>query len=409
MTVNSGTNQTCDPPYPIPKGLRIIPLDQLDLRSDAEVDAIIKSAPPVTSTKNLWFFWNSGYDDLHPYAKRNVRTWHRRFSRQGWTIRVMDLEPESSGYIGNWIDIRNPNNVPMAFTNGVLDGEFATQHYSDLVRFPLLLKYGGIYTDVGFMQIGDLDRLWEETIANPQSPFEVLSYNAGGPRDYSLLNYFMGSLPENKFWQACHDLLLKLWEGKANTEGLHGHPLLKGLPLMGESFSKSGDTSLSERLTDYIIQGQAITMVMSTVDKERGWNGPEYVTKKIFAPDYMVGSQLINEYTNWNGVQAFNLMSLKVARLGEPESDDQKLARKIAEDCLTRSFGFKLAHGLIVQVLGPTLGSLWRKHEGSDVVEGTYAQWLRYGMERWCPDHLPQREDYELLEPVKVGSLLREE
>ena len=45
---------------------------------------------------------------------------------------------------------------------------------------------------------------------------------------------------------------------------------------------------------------------------------------------------------------------------------------------MQRSFGFKLAHGLILRVFGDTLGKLWRKHEGSDDVQGTYAHWLRF-------------------------------
>ncbi|CCF35671.1 capsule polysaccharide biosynthesis protein [Colletotrichum higginsianum] len=394
--------------YPIPTGLHPIPLDRLDQRADDQVDNAIRNPPPVTSAKNLWFFWNSGYDHLHPYAKRNVRTWHRRFSPQGWTVRVVDLEPQSRSYVGNWIDVQDPGVVPRAFTEGTLDGEFAKQHYSDLVRFPLLVKYGGVYTDVGYMQIGDLDRLWNETIANPDSPYEVLSYNAEGGRSYSLMNYFIGSLPGNTFWQACHELFIELWKGKTNTEGLHLHPLLRGIPLMGQSLTKAGHEGLSQRLTDYIIQGQVITMVMSIVDEEAGWDGPAYVSEKIFAPEYMVGSQLINEYTKWNGVRAFELMSQKVPEPGTPESEDQKLARTIVEDCFARSFGFKLAHGLIVQVLGETLGSSWRKHEGSDNIEGTYAHWLRYGMERWCPDHLPDPESFERIEPVKKGPLLRD-
>ncbi|KAI8711495.1 hypothetical protein NCS52_01413300 [Fusarium sp. LHS14.1] len=397
------------PPYPlysIPKGVYAIPDDELDLRSDAEVDDTIKSLRPVTSPKNVWFFWNSGYENLHPYAKRNVRAWHRRLSKKGWEIRVVDLDPKSAGYIGNWIDLDDPNIVPEAFKNGTLDGEFAKQHYSDLVRFPLLVRHGGVYTDVGFMQIGDLDRLWNETVANADSPYEVLSYNADGPRNYSLTNYFIASLPGNAFWQACQDLLLKLWEGRTNTEGLYKHPLIKGIPLLGETFTAAGHEEISRRLTDYIIQGQVITMVMSTVDEERGWDGPEYTSTKIFAPEYMVGSQLINEYTNWNGPKAFELMSLKLPEPGQPESDDQKLAREIVENCLSRSFGFKLAHGLIVQVLGETLGSLWRKNVGSDDVEGTYAHWLRYGIERWNQHDLPTPEAFEKLEPVKRGPLL---
>ncbi|KAF6805070.1 capsule polysaccharide biosynthesis protein [Colletotrichum sojae] len=409
MTVLTPTKGTDSSLYPIPPGLHSIPLDQLDLRPDAKIDNAITNPPPVTSAKNLWFFWNAGYDNLHPYAKRNVRTWHRRFSPQGWTVRVVDLEPHSPGYIGNWIDLQDPDVVPDAFREGTLDGEFAKQHYSDLVRFPLLVKYGGIYTDVGFMQIGDLDRLWNETIANSESPYEVLSYTPDHGKAYGLMNYFIGGLPGNPFWQACQELFIELWKGKTNTEGLHAHPLLRGIPLLGQTFTQAGNAGFSEKLTDYITQGQVITMVMSIVDDERDWNGPAYTTEKIFAPDYMVGSQLINEYTSWNGVKAFELMSQSLPESGSVESEDQKLARTIVEDCFKRSFGFKLAHGLILQVFGDTLGSLWRKHEGSDNVPGTYAHWLRYGMERWCPDHLPETEVFERLEPVKTGPLLRDE
>ena len=46
---------------------------------------------------------------------------------------------------------------PRAFVEGRIGGEHAAQHTSDLVRFPLLLRYGGVYAvsfatdfDLGF-------------------------------------------------------------------------------------------------------------------------------------------------------------------------------------------------------------------------------------------------------------------
>ena len=80
----------------------------------------------------------------------------------------------------------------------------------------------------------------------------------------------------------------------------------------------------------------------------------------------------------WNGQKAFDLMSLSLPKEGEVESAEQKQAREIVEACLQRSFGFKLAHGLILRVFGDTLGTFWRKHEGSNDVQGTFAHWLRY-------------------------------
>ena len=165
---------------------------------------------------------------------------------------------------------------------------------------------------------------------------------------------------------------------------------------------------VSRMLTDYIIQGHVNTMVMGLVDEEDGWNGPQYTADHVYAIDYMVGSQLINEFTAWKGQRAFDLMSLSLPRNGETENEDQQEARQIVEACLSRSFAFKLAHGLILRVMGDTLGSLWRKHVGSDNIPGTYAHWLRHGTIYWNQKELPPRLEFTVTEPLKRGPLLRE-
>lgn len=371
---------------------------------------------------SVFFFWHSGYSSMHPYAQRTVRAWYRRFSPSGWHIYVLNRQPNSLLNVANYLTLTDPIIFPAAFINGTLGGDHAPQHTSDLVRFPLLLKYGGVYADVGLMPIGDVNALWEATVGDPNSPYEVLSYNSGQGTEYSLMNYFLCSRAHNPFFQRCHDMLLALWAsdgGRSSTEGMHASPLLAGIPMMGvqsnltikdeNGVQTHGPAEVSKLLTDYIIQGQVITMVMSLVDAETGWNGPKYVSKHVYAPDYMEGSQLINELTAWDGPKAFKLMSLSLPLPGGVESDEQREAREIVEACLSRSFHFKLAHGLIVRVLGETLGSLWRTHEGSDVVDGTYAAWLRHGVCYWCPDApLPESVKFEAIEPVKRGPLLRE-
>ncbi|KAI1484968.1 hypothetical protein F5X96DRAFT_662014, partial [Biscogniauxia mediterranea] len=72
--------------------------------------------------------------------------------------------------------------------------------------------------------------------------------------------------------------------------------------------------------------------------------------------------------------------------------------------------GLSSRRGLILKVLGPTLSSLWRDNEGSDDVPGTYAHWLRHGtMMYWCQDQLPDRLDFQVIEPYKRGPLLKGE
>jgi len=400
--------------YPLPAGLHIIPTHLLDLRPDSEIDHDLLHPKPISDEKNIWFFWHSGYMQMHPYTQRNIRAWHRRFSQQGWTIRVLDRLPSSPLNVANFLDISDPGTFPRAFVDGTIGGDYAPQHTSDLVRWPLLLKYGGVYADVGMIQIGNLDRIWRETVGNPASRFKVLSYNID---EHSLTNYFLVSGRNNPLFARCHQLLLELWAadgGKTSTEGMHSSPLLKGIPLMGGSFTieegerKIGTEEVSRMLTDYIIQGQVTTMVMGLVDEEDGWDGPKYVAEHVYGIDFMVGSQLINDMTGWNGQKAFDLMSLSLPKEGEVESPEQKQAREIVEACLQKSFGFKLAHGLILRVFGDTLGSLWRKHEGSDNVLGTYAHWLRHGTMYWSQDGIPPTLEFKVIGPFKSGPLLRE-
>ncbi|KAL1858585.1 hypothetical protein Plec18170_002785 [Paecilomyces lecythidis] len=403
--------------YPIPKGLHIIPFDLLDLRPDDEIDHDLFHPQPVTSEKNIWFFWHQGYGNMRPYAKRNVRAWHRRFSKLGWTIRVLDRQPLSPLNVANFLDISDPGTFPQAFVDGTIGGEYAPQHTSDLVRWPLLLKYGGVYADVGLIQIGDLDRLWRETVGDPTSRFEVIAYNTGSVEERSLSNYFLCSGRNNPLFARCHRLFLELWAadgGKTSTEGMHQSPLLKGVPLIGGWFTIENEDGTvinakdsAKILTDYIIQGQVMTMVMGLVDEEDGWDGPKYVSEHVYVIEFMEGSQLINSFTQWNGRKAFELMSLPLPEKSEEESAAQSKAREIVEACLQKSFGFKLAHGLILRVFKETLGSLWRDNEGSDNVPGTYAHWLRHATMYWNQDDVPPALKFKPMAPLKRGSLLR--
>ncbi|CAG9949911.1 unnamed protein product [Clonostachys rosea f. rosea IK726] len=405
--------------YPIPQGLHKVPDYLFDNRPDAEIDAELLNPPPVKDVKNVWFFWHSGFSSMHGYTQRNVRAWYRRLSKSGWVIRVLDRQPSSPLNIDQFLDTSDPETFPKAFVDGAIGGTYGIQHTSDLVRWPLLLKYGGVYADVGMLQIGDLDRLWNKTLGNPESPYEVLAYYNGNETRHEVTNYLLASTPNNPLFARCHKLFLALWAedgGKTSTDGMHASPLMKPLPLMKapvtlefeEDGKKYGHEEVSKLLTDYIIQCQTLTLVMGLVDEEDGWNGPEYTAKHLFAIEYMEGSQLINVFTGWNGPKAWELMSLPLPKEGETETEEQKKAKEIVQGCLQRSWGFKLAHGLIVRVMGPTLGSLWRANPGSDNVPGTYAHWLRYGIEHWSPDHDPASLELKVLPPIKKGSLLKE-
>ncbi|KAL8935219.1 MAG: hypothetical protein Q9216_005529 [Gyalolechia sp. 2 TL-2023] len=148
--------------------------------------------------------------------------------KQGWKIRVLDRLPSSPLNEERFLDTTDPGTFPRAFIDRTIAGDYAPQHTSDLVRWPLLLRYGGVYADVGLLQIGDLDRLWN---ANDRRPG-------------------LG----------------------VDTEGMYRNPLLRGVPLMEGSFTideqggrKIGPEEVCRLVTDYIIQGQVMTLVMGLV------------------------------------------------------------------------------------------------------------------------------------------------
>jgi hypothetical protein len=122
----------------------------------------------------------------------------------------MDMSPGSKSNIANFLDVTNPTLFPKAFCEGTITGTYKLQHTSDLMRWPLLLKYGGVYTVAGMIQISGLDRLWDATIGDLDSAWAVLSYSPNGDTKYSLTNYFLGSLPRNPLFARCHALLMAL-------------------------------------------------------------------------------------------------------------------------------------------------------------------------------------------------------
>jgi hypothetical protein len=46
-------------------------------------------------------------------------------------------------------------------------------------------------------------------------------------------------------------------------------------------------------------------MVMGLVDEENNWYGPKYMTEHVYAIEFIVGAQLINDLAMWNGPREF--------------------------------------------------------------------------------------------------------
>ncbi|KAF2736286.1 hypothetical protein EJ04DRAFT_511125 [Polyplosphaeria fusca] len=364
--------------------------------------ALTSPEPPTRASKNIFAFWNTGLSTLPPYLLRNVVAWYRRFAPLGWNIYVLDNVPGSPLNVSHYIDTTSTSIVPEAYINGALSGQFAAQHTSDLIRYPLLLKYGGAYLDVGILQFGDLDWLWTQHIANPASPRDFAGFTMGLFPEISIVNFAMMCTPDNPLVARAHYILLQVWQGKTNTTGAHLHSLVAHCPLMRVPHEVAVDDEGEGKMvindqvmTDYAIQIQCMGSAQRWIDDEDNWNGPEYVKEKCWLYSMIEGAMTQEQIANWSGKRQFDVLSLPLPGPGEKASEDQRLARQIVETAVGQSWCIKLGHGFSAKLFGEdTLGMRWRKHGGSDCKEGTYAGWLRWA-EVNCRQDVP-------MEPMKI-------
>ncbi|KAF1938428.1 hypothetical protein EJ02DRAFT_457884 [Clathrospora elynae] len=387
--------------------------------SPTSVDGLLPQALtspklPSHGSKSIFAFWHSGIHALPPYLLHNVIAWYRRFSPLGWSIYVLDTVLGSPLNVFNFIDTTSASVVPAAFTNGTIDGDYAAQHTSDLVRYPLLLKYGGVYLDVGILQFGDLDRLWNEHISNPASPYDFAGFTMGDAPELQIVNFALMSGARNPLICRAHHILLQIWDGKTNTAGTHAHPLVSHVPLMrvpqdiGVDDKALGKMVINdEAMTDYAIQIQCMGSAQSWLDEEDYWDGPKYVREKCWLTSMIDGAFVHEQMTSWSGQRQFELLNLTIPKTGEEESENQALARKIVEKLVADSWCLKLSHGFSAKLFGSdTLGMLWRKHNGSDCGDGTYAGWLRWAQVSCSRDIAAKPIKVPVYEPTIRARLL---
>jgi hypothetical protein len=372
---------------------------------------------PIRGGKNVFAYWHTGIKSMKPYLLYNILAWYQRYSDLGWNIYVLDRVDGSPLNVSHFIDLSDPEVVPDVMRDGgSVTGQYSAQHSSDLVRYPLLLRYGGVYMDVGMLLFGDMDRLWEEYIATADSPLDFAGFTmAEGPDAVSIVNFWMMCGPDNPLVERAHRIFVKLWEGRTSTTGAHAHPLVSHVPLLRvpPNLTQSGDGDGKgkmdiddEAMTDYAVQIQAMGAAQRWVDEEVGWDGPTYVREKCHLLSMIQHAYVNEQLTGWDSAKQHHLFLTLIPDENTEETKDQRLARQVVEESVASSWALKLAHGFSARLFGaPTLGMLWRDDEGSDCKQGTYGGWLR-----WATVKLRQKERLERLiigpfEPTMRGSL----
>lgn len=181
-------------PFPIPPEYQseLEATEPVDPRPDEEILSSMEQYRPVTSEKNIWAFWDSGLRAIPSWCQRNVIGW-ARICGPDWTIRVLDMVPDSSNHVLKFVDREM---LPEAFLSGTMDGHHAGQHSADFIRGPLLLRYGGVSMDVGCLLIRHIDRICWDLLEDPDSPYEIavpVLY------DQTIANHFVAARKNNAF------------------------------------------------------------------------------------------------------------------------------------------------------------------------------------------------------------------
>ncbi|KAH8901219.1 glycosyltransferase [Thozetella sp. PMI_491] len=365
-------------PYSPPEGLTVIPGP--DPRTDDEIVSVLATHQPVTSDKNVWAFWHSGWEGLRPWSQRNVINWVRRLGPE-WTVRVLDDVAGSENHLSKFVP---DSYFPEAFNTRTMVGP--PQHVSDLLRLPLLYIHGGVWMDAGMTLFRHLDDICWRAIEDPSSPYEMAGILMPlRPEPGTMLNGFIATKRGNEVVKRWHDVYCKMWEGKTSAEGFSKHPLLAHLSPLETQIDKLGCPPLllpTEALGDYLAHFLAFERLHHLKDPSDGFDGADYHANKILllrAEDHLYYAQRI---TGWDGRKQYNMLATKVS--ADPVTTEGYAEAKLFVDSvLQNSVMMKLSHGPPCGL--ENLASIWdeEQHKDDDVAEGTFASYLRYGSVHW--------------------------
>ncbi|KAL7931794.1 hypothetical protein V8C35DRAFT_309539 [Trichoderma chlorosporum] len=368
------------PKQNLPNGLVHISPEKLDLRTDEEIAAWLQKRHPVTSEKNVWGFWHTGFAQMRPWTQRNVINWVRRLGPE-WTVHIVDRVDGSETSVFNYVE---ESYFPKTFIEGTMDGHKA--HMGDLARLPLLWKYGGVWIDVGLILLQHLDDICWKRIEDPESPYELSAVTLEHrPGFHTPLNGFLATRPNNPFIKRWHDIYLALWtEGVTNAVGFHKHPLLRHLPLLAPVGASVGLPHMSMDpviFSDYVAHYQCAERLRRLIDPNDGFNGAEWYEKHMLlfdARDEMFYTQIS---TKWDAQRQFRLLSLPRSGKDAVVDETWQEAEDLVTDVLTHSSMIKFPHGPgNGSVKVGMLADFWDAEENhnKDNEEGSFAAYLRY-------------------------------
>jgi hypothetical protein len=367
-------------------GIVKIPDDEIDQRSDQELIAYLQNPPPVTHERNLWAFWDCGFQKMYPWCQRNILGWMRR-QGPSWDVRVLDMVPDSPSNASNFIP---PEYLPQCFRDNTMDGFTKGQHASDLARLPLLYLHGGVWLDVGSILFRNLEDIFWRDLEDPESPLEM-GITLFQSRKYigQCQTGFIGARKGNPFMYRWMRVWQEVWDDRTNCMGLHKHPLLQhlGTILMPEMLNLENPRKLDfggegvydlALFTDYVALNQAYERVRLLRDDAGGWDGPAYFRKHVHLLDAI--DELWKSHEMLSQGDLYPLLSLPFKAEDVDSDPKQKAASEYVGYVLANCSIAKHSQGHWQPGTPMPLAKSWSlpENDGADIRKGTWAEYLRW-------------------------------
>lgn len=369
----------------IAKGLRKVDISRLDLRSNPEIIAELKTFRPVTSEKNVWAFWDKGIDAMYPAYKMTVINWVRKLGRS-WTVRVVDLgDDDSPNAVNHFV---SKDWFPVCFNDRTMTGSHAAQHAADLLRLPLLYEHGGVWMDVGNMlhtHLDDLfwDHIGENNINTDQYEMGLWIITGQIRKQWgSFGNYMLAARKRCIFIRNWHLSWKECWKGKTSVEGFHELPLLKDIGL-ADGMADWGFGDKLKHMSDYVahmLLGER-TRNLLVLEGETQWDGRAFFENKSWMVEGIYNGILGAIDTEYDGTRQ---MELFTTPLDEPDEEKRAKAELFVVKMLEQSHMYKVYHNS-AGIGPPALGDLVKRKEYFDAVDrpGTFGELYRHGTVHW--------------------------
>ncbi|WPG99932.1 Hypothetical protein R9X50_00275500 [Acrodontium crateriforme] len=362
----------------VPPKLRPIDPSRLVTDTDEDIASAVRTFQPVTSQRNLWAFWHSGFDGLPPWCKRNVIAWVRKLG-PSWTVRVVG---RSENLPNDVYQYAGPENFPECFRENKFQGKGAKQRTSDMIRLVLLYLHGGVYMDVSCILCRSLDDICFRQIEDPSTPWEIAMMEMQS-RDQpgQIINSFIACSRRNPFIKHWHDIFCNLWTDSTIQKGIHAHPLLRHLPLVQFPTEENWTAPFSaEDWTDYSSHMLCFER-LSLLSEPNGFDGADYFHNHILL---MSANREIFHMQEIGEDHLFDLLVLPF----EPHSSDaqQQEARKRIPAMLAESSFIKFGEGYWMEGLPVPIATRFREDEYSDCRPNTWVGWLRWASDRFEQD-----------------------